>query len=465
MSFLVGAQIFNIVGRLLFSILLARYLGVADLGKIFFALSFVELFNIITDFGLGVIVTREAAAAREQGPKYLSNTIVIKLILSLISALLIILAVNLIPRTNHIRPLVYILLPAIFFNSGYAAFSYIFRAYEDMKQESMISLFTNFLYITFGLAAIYFKLNVFSIALITTVCAFCGFSAAALIYSTKYQSIELKFEWGFALKLIKMAFPVGIGAIFFMACSKIDVMILSYFKGVKAVGLYAAAYKLMSIFLFAPYVLATSMFPAMSQWHKEEKLESLRSLLEKSLKMMMIIIIPFAVFISLKSSVIISIIYGNQFLESVPVLAILPWYLVAVFPAFIFTHILCIADTKKYAFFNLITLIVSIILNLSLIPVLSITGMAISAVGSVLVLTFLCYREVYTGLVHFAIAKSVLLSGLASLGIVGVVFVFGKLKLLPSAISSAVIYCIILYCIKGIDKQDFLFISSFIRRK
>lgn len=454
-TFLIGAQVFNMVGRLIFSIFLARYLGVASLGDIFFALVIIELFYIITDFGLGIIVTREVASDKAKGATYLANTLTIKLILDLVSASLVVIFIHIFPATPTMRTLVYILIPTIFFNSFFASFTYIFRAHEDMKQESIISLVSNLLYLSLGFLAIHWKLSIFVFAFITTLSTLINFGLAAVIYSLKYQAIKLGFQMTFARRLLKASIPVGVGIILSMVYNRVDVILLSFFKGSSQVGLYAAAYKLISIFLFVPYFLATSMFPAMSEWKTQEKMQELKNLIEKSVKAIMIIAIPAAVFVSLVPERIVLRIYGDQFLASAPALGILVWYLVIMFAANIFNHLLFLSHARAYAVFNLIALAISISLNLCLIPVFGFLGVAVTAVASVSVLVFLSYLKIRSSLFTLGISKKVLTPFIASLGIVFFVYNNGSLNLFWLSFGSLFFYAIILYALKGITKEDF----------
>lgn len=457
-SFLIGGQAFNMLGRLIFSIFLARYLGVASLGDIFFALAIIELFYIITDFGLGIIVTREVSSDKAKKAVYLANTLTIKLILDLISASLVVIFIHIFPATPTMRTLVYILIPTIFFNSFFASFTYIFRAHEDMKQESIISLVSNLLYLSLGFLAIYFKFSILAFAFITTLSALINFGLAAIIYSLKYQAFKFGFKMTIARYLLKASVPVGVGIILSMVYNRVDVILLSFFKGSSEVGLYAAAYKLISIFLFVPYFLATSMFPAMAEWKSQEKMQELKNLIEKSIKAIMIIVIPAAVFVSLVPDRIVLKIYGDQFFASAPALGVLVWYLVIMFPANIFNHLLFLSHAKAYAVFNLIALAISISLNLCLIPVFGFLGVAITAVVSVSVLVFLSYLKIYGSLFKLGIRRKILMPLIASLGIVFFVYNFKGLNLFWLSLGSLFFYAVILYALKGITKEDLKFL-------
>ena len=464
-SFLVGAQVFNLIGRQLVFFLLARYLGVVGFGKLSLALGNTDLFSIMADFGLGIIVTREVAADKERAARYIANTMVLKVALASISAMLIVLFINISPYPRDIRLLVYIFIPTIFFNAMSGPFVYIFRAYEDMRQESKISMATNFFYVSLGLSAIYFKADIFLFAIITTICSLVGLSLAAAIYQAKYRVFERKLDTTLVRGLLKAAFPVGIGIILFMAANRIDVILLSLLKGIKDVGLYAASYRLISVLLFLPYVLATSIFPAISQWSKQGKTQDMRRLAQGLLKAVMIIAIPAAMFVSLHSSRIIELIYGESFLKSADALRIAVWYLAISFPAFIFTHILLLSRAKQFTYFNLIGLVASVIFNLLLIPPLGIAGVAVSAVINISVLTLLCYRQVRVDLFRLDFKEILLLPLLASAAMVVLAFFSGGQTLLELSVYSALLYCALLYLIRGVNQADLQYLITIIKSR
>jgi len=158
-------------------------------------------------------------------------------------------------------------------------------------------------------------------------------------------------------------------------------------------------------------------------------------------------------------------IYGTQFLASAAVLGLLVWYLVVTFPTFIFTHILCLSHTKEFAIFYFIALVVNIGLNLFLIPIFGIIGVAFTAITSAFILGFLCYRKIYTDIFQLKIMKTIMMPFIASSGIVLFVFHFKTLSLLQLSAWSIVIYFLILYLIRGLTKDDLMLLASFIRSK
>ena len=82
---LAGSQFISRIVQLAIFVYLARFLGKNDFGIFSFGLAFAFLFVIIADFGLSTLIVREISRDKKSAPKYLSNSITIKLLLSAIA--------------------------------------------------------------------------------------------------------------------------------------------------------------------------------------------------------------------------------------------------------------------------------------------------------------------------------------------------------------------------------------------
>jgi O-antigen/teichoic acid export membrane protein len=61
-------------------IIITRYLGVEQYGKLSFALAFTAIFGIIIDFGFSTYITREISQNKSSARRYIENIIAIKFI-------------------------------------------------------------------------------------------------------------------------------------------------------------------------------------------------------------------------------------------------------------------------------------------------------------------------------------------------------------------------------------------------
>ena len=78
------SQVLTSVLAFVWTILLARYLGVNDYGIFGFAVSMTALFGVFNDFGVGTQIVRAMAADNSVTDKYLGNAISLRFVFALI---------------------------------------------------------------------------------------------------------------------------------------------------------------------------------------------------------------------------------------------------------------------------------------------------------------------------------------------------------------------------------------------
>ena len=107
-SYLTLALIIQKVISFSYFTLLARYLGPADLGKYYFAISFTTIFAIFIDLGLANVIIREVAKEGAKAGKLLANVLGLKLPLALVSLLAAAVIINFSHPDPLVKTLVYI---------------------------------------------------------------------------------------------------------------------------------------------------------------------------------------------------------------------------------------------------------------------------------------------------------------------------------------------------------------------
>ena len=88
MSWLLISQIIASVCGFVWTILMARYLGVERYGILGFAVSITGILGVIDDLGISTHIVRHIATNYESAPKYLGNAIPLKLIFSFIKVII-----------------------------------------------------------------------------------------------------------------------------------------------------------------------------------------------------------------------------------------------------------------------------------------------------------------------------------------------------------------------------------------
>ena len=116
-SWLIIAEIMTKIPALFIGVLIARYLGVTGYGLFSFAISYVTLFMIISEFGFSDLTIREVARNKTYLLHYLQNVTFIKLLLSILSFLLIFLTMTFTDKPLEMKILVYLAFVWILFQT------------------------------------------------------------------------------------------------------------------------------------------------------------------------------------------------------------------------------------------------------------------------------------------------------------------------------------------------------------
>ena len=381
------SQIITIIFGFLYIIYIARYLGTSGFGILSFALAFTGIFVILVDLGLNMLTVREVSRNKSLAGKYLGNTILIKIILSLITLLLIFSVVKIIKYPQETINVVYLIGFSLIFGSFSGIFNSIFQANEKLEYQSLGQIINSFLMFAGVLIAIHYGLGLYAFASIYLIV-----SMTVLIYSSfvciwKFALPKIEIDPNFWRFLILEALPFGLTSIFVLIYYYMDTVMLSILitNSYEIIGWYSAAYTLVMPLSFVPSIFFSSVFPVMSNFYGKSE-QSLKFAFERSIKYMAIFGIPIATGITVLANKIILLIYGETYFPSVIALQILIWSVPLIFIdssfAYLFSSINKQATVAKImgivAFFN-------ILLNIKLIPLYSYIGASIVMVVSDLI--------------------------------------------------------------------------------
>ena len=112
MSWLLISQIIASICGFIWTVLMARYLGVNDYGILGFAISLTGMLSILFDFGIGFLSVRHIATNYDSTPKYLGNAIPLKGLLSLFG-FVVILIILILMHADELTIIVTLLLNTI----------------------------------------------------------------------------------------------------------------------------------------------------------------------------------------------------------------------------------------------------------------------------------------------------------------------------------------------------------------
>ena len=143
MSWLLISQIITSVCGFVWTILMARYLGVNNYGIFGFAVSVSSILAIIDDLGISAHVVRHVSTDYDSTPKYVGNVIPLKIILAVIN-LIVTPIILLLLRVDEYAIFITLLFTIeIIFKSYTNSLFGVFQAFEEGKYQGIGNILMN----------------------------------------------------------------------------------------------------------------------------------------------------------------------------------------------------------------------------------------------------------------------------------------------------------------------------------
>lgn len=455
MSWLMASQIITSILAFVWTIMIARYLGVSDYGIFGFAVSLSTMFAILGEVGISAHIVRSISTDNDNAACYLGNAIPLKVGLSGLYFIVIFIVLLLMGQSQLVIYITLLYAIETTLKSFTALFNGAVQAFEKQKYMAFSNILLAILSFALILTAIYLNTGLNGITW-----AYVLANVVTLLYTgyvlLKHITIP-KFQFNYSIwkKLLIWGVPFALTSIFYNIYYSIDIVMLTQMVGDFATGIYNATYKLINVLTLFYTIYTAVFFPIMSKQYK--KGGSLLTLsFEKSTKFLSMITIPIAVACLFYSNDIIHFIYGHQYDQAGVVLQILIWTVCFLFINGAASTALN-ASHKEYSVTKiyLVAAIFNVILNLFLIPKYSYIGASISTVLSevlILILALITLNKVgirpSKSLVKY-IGKIILSSA-----ILGILLYFLHLNMWIAIPVSIAIYLVLLIAMKTFDDDD-----------
>jgi len=237
-----------------------------------------------------------------------------------------------------------------------------------------------FLKLGFGVIGVGYSLL---IASLITLCL--GIS----IFIKRFSKLKFKIDFSIWISVFKQIVPLALVSILITYFGRIDNVIISFFKGDTAVGIYNASLRLVWMLIFIPGYITQATFPKLSEYAFRD-VGKFKDLLSFLLKTNFLLTFPITLIIFIFSPFIIKLIYGEEYLLSAKVLRIL----ICTYPfhAMIGAIIYSLNAKNKQsinAFFVGASLLVNVGLDIIVVRKFSYIGVAFATLSSLFMLFFI----------------------------------------------------------------------------
>lgn len=351
---------------------LARVIGADGFGKIAFASAIIVWIQTISDWGFNLTATRDVAQNRnnkEKVSRIFSNVLWARCILTILSGLILLFVVLFVPYLRENADIIFVTFLLV---PGYILFpEWFFQAIERMKYTTIFNLIIKLIFTISVFIFIHKREDYLIQPLLTTIgYLLCGIGALYLILK-KWGYTLYKPELTEILETIRNSADVFINNLMPNLYNSFSVMLLGFFCGSTANGVYDGGNKFPTIFYNFQSVLSRAFYPFLSRRPDKHSFYAKLNIGSALIG---------AVFLIAISPLVIKIMLGDEFEKSVIVMQILSFSVVFLAMSYTYGTNYLIINHKEKPLRNLtfVSSIVGMCVSIPLVYYFSYIGAAVT---------------------------------------------------------------------------------------
>lgn len=379
-SWIVGANIVQMIVSFVIGMISARYLGPSNYGVINYAAAIVAFFTSIASLGMEGVLVNEFTRQKYKNTEVLGTSLVMGLVSSVLSSIVVVILVGVLKQWDSTVIVVTFLQSLTLVFKAFNVFDFWFQSKLLSKYPSIIKCVSYLLMSAYKIFLLITNKSVewfaFSLGIDTL------FIALGLVIC--YFTIA-KEKISFNIKIIKPIFmqsaPFIISGLISVIYTQIDkVMIEQILSDSAQTGFYSAALTVCSTWLFLPQAFITSARPVILEMkHNNDNRYLIR--LRQLYCFLIWGCIAVASLITIFAPLIVRILYGNAYINASFTLQIVIWYTVfSMIGTARSIWILCEKKNKYVWRYLIVGSAVNVVLNATLIPIMGINGAALATV-------------------------------------------------------------------------------------
>lgn len=366
-SALMSTQLFTWALTYALMLFIPRYLGAEGVGKLHFASATWVMAAVIFNFGTDVLLKKEIGRKPATMGHLLGGALVAQTLFFAIGSLgvmglLVYFAYP--PSTIAVAGIIGL---GTLFNNYVAIYSAILFGLEQMRELSLIRVISTVVYGLLAVATLVFDWGIYVLAGLEVFAALLNLILVIRLLHRQYRP-RIEIAWRNTFQLLQRSFPYLFSSVFLIVYMQIDIVIISALVDERAVGLYSAADRLFGTLLFLPSIYLAAVFPAFSRLFVEDSV-ALHRLMAKSFDTLLLIGIPIGLGLILIADPLTLLIYGADFAQSGPILAVFGIVLILTYQNILLGQFLISIDRQNtWTIVMAIATIATIPLDLFLVP-------------------------------------------------------------------------------------------------
>ncbi|GEM_PF-2640440 len=362
------------------AVLLARLFGPEEYGRLSFAFALTGLSSIVMNLGLAITFVRDGARDRDFLRENLATALFLQGLASFILLLALIGALLVFPA---LRKDTLLLVVALFYTTFNIITNFLYSSFQATHRMHLEAIAVG---VQHGLLLIFIFFFLFYQGTVEGIMfAYLGASvvggALTFILIRKYLFLWMwRINWRAGRVLLAQSWPLMAGSALSTVYFSLDSIMLRFFQGSEAVGIYSAMYKIVFGFYLFATLYANSIFPVFSQLFTHAR-DEFTNLYRRSVQLMAGFGFLFGLAITLFARPIIQMFFGEAYLGGTLTLQISIWSIMIFLVGVILYDALIVAGKQKELLWSvLISTALNALLNFIMIPMWGMAGAALATV-------------------------------------------------------------------------------------
>lgn len=385
-------KIIKIIVGFVISVMIARYLGRENLGKINYVLAFLGFFEVFSIFGMDSIILKEIGLSdKDEKNKILSTVMFFRISIYVITLPIWYFLFSKFSNENQELLTIFLIFSVNQLLNAFIVFKFFFQAKGLNKNEIIASQTAYFVGVILKVSFIIMKGSLYWYATL-----FLGekiiYAVILLIRYRKQNEFQFSFDFKYLKKIIKESLPLLVASVSIFIYMKVDQLMVGKMLSMQEVGIYSVGVKLSELVYFIPVTIATAFFPKILDAKKNKSKDEYINEFIKLGNINVFICILFALGATILGKWFIELAYGMEYSLAGNIFRVYSWAGIFVALGVSSSNYLILEKkTKLQLKASLSGAVINIILNFIFIPKIGILGAAITTVFSQIFATYLFY--------------------------------------------------------------------------
>lgn len=450
---LIGKILAILVG--LFSVgILTRSLGTTGFGEYTTAITYLQLFGVIVDFGLTltlvVMISEEGANAE----RLIGNIFGLRMITGAILFSIAPVVALALPWSTNIKQAILVGSLAYVLMGGATLLVGVFQRYQAMWRASLAEIVNRL--VLLAAIALFASLKLDMVWIIgASVAANAVWLFVMVRLARPFVQIRFLTEQKIWKEVWSCSWPIAMSIFFNLLYLKGDIMFLSFYRDQTEVGIYGVTYRILDMLTALPVMFMGILLPLVVNTWSSGNHKKFRTHVKRTFDVFMIAAIPIVIGTQVLADRLMLLIAGPGYEASGDILRLLIFAVLGVFLGALFGHLIVALNKQKPMIWGYVAVaIITLIGYFLFIPRYGMWGAAWMTLMSE------CLIALITFLVVYKVAKitpSFVVTGKALVAS-SMMFIVLKFVTLPSVLLdlllATVVYLLVMLLIKGIRIEE-----------